>query len=63
MSEESVLKNKAKELYGLLCEKEWNPYVTGVIVAFFSVMIMAWWRPWGAVGAIRNWGDWIMYGV
>lgn len=63
MSEESVLKNKAKELYGLLCEKEWNPYVTGVIVAFFSVMIMAWWRPWGAVGAIRNWGDWIMYGL
>jgi hypothetical protein len=62
MSGESVLKNKAKELYGLLCEKEWNPYVTGVIVAFFSVMIMAWWRPWGAVGALRNWGDWIMYG-
>lgn len=63
MSDESVLKNKTKELYGLLCEKEWNPYVTGVIVAFFSVMIMAWWRPWGAVGAIRNWGDWIMYGI
>lgn len=63
MSEGSVLKSKAKELYALLCEKEWNPYVTGVIVAFFSVMIMAWWRPWGAVGAIRNWGDWIMYGT
>lgn len=63
MSEGSVLKTKTKELYALLCEKEWNPYVTGVIVAFFSVMIMAWWRPWGAVGAIRNWGDWIMYGT
>jgi len=62
MSEESVFKGKVKELYSLLCEKEWNPYITGVIVAFFSVMIMAWWRPWGAVGAIRNWGDWIMYG-
>ena len=47
----------------VVARKEWNPYVTGVIVAFFSVMIMAWWRPWGAVGAIRNWGDWIMYGV
>ena len=63
MSEESVFKNKVKELYALFCEKEWNPYVTGVIVAFFSVMMMAWWRPWGAVGAIRNWGDWIMYGL
>ncbi len=64
MSEESsVFKDKARELYGLMCEKEWNPYITGVIVAFFSVMIMAWWRPWGAVGAIRNWGDWFMYGI
>lgn len=63
MSEESVFKNKVKELYALFCKKEWNPYVTGVIVAFFSVMMMAWWRPWGAVGAIRNWGDWIMYGI
>ncbi|MBW1636687.1 MAG: YeeE/YedE family protein [Deltaproteobacteria bacterium] len=62
MSEESIFKNKAKELFSLFCEKEWNPYITGVIVAFFSVMIMAWWRPWGAVGAIRSWGDWIMYG-
>ena len=63
MSEESVLKNKVKDLYILLCAKEWNPYVTGVIVAFLSVLMMAWWRPWGAVGAIRNWGDWIMYGT
>ncbi len=63
MSEESVLKSKATELYKILCKSEWNPTVTGVIVAFFSVMIMAWWRPWGAVGALRSWGDWIMYGV
>ena len=62
MSQESVLRSKAKELYGLFCEKEWNPYITGVVVAFLSVMIMAWWRPWGAVGAIRSWGDWIMFG-
>ena len=62
MSEESIFKNKVKELFSLFCEKEWNPYITGVVVAFFSVMIMAWWRPWGAVRAIRSWGDWIMYG-
>jgi uncharacterized membrane protein YedE/YeeE len=63
MAEESVLKNKVADLYKLTCEKEWNPYITGVIIAFFSVLMMAWWRPWGAVGAIRNWGDWIMYGI
>ncbi|MFV0435832.1 MAG: YeeE/YedE thiosulfate transporter family protein [Desulfopila sp.] len=63
MSEESVMANKIKGLYRLLCQTEWNATVTGVLVGFFSVMMMAWWRPWGAVGAIRNWGDWIMYGV
>lgn len=63
MSEESVMKSKMKDLYRILCQSEWNATVTGVLVAFFSVMIMAWWRPWGAVGAIRNWGDWMMYGA
>lgn len=63
MSEESVMGSKVKELYKTLCQSEWNATVTGIIVAFLSVMIMAWWRPWGAVGAIRNWGDWIMYGI
>lgn len=63
MSEQSVLAGKAKELYKIFCQSEWNATVTGVVVAFFSVMMMAWWRPWGAVGALRNWGDWIMYGL
>ncbi len=63
MSDACLWKKKSRDLFALLCEKEWNPYLTGVIVAFFSVMIMAWWRPWGAVGAIRNWGDWFMYGL
>ncbi len=63
MSEQSVVVSKFKGLYKTMCQTEWNPTVTGIVVAFFSVMIMAWWRPWGAVGAIRNWGDWIMYGI
>lgn len=63
MSEENVMGNKVKELYKTLCQSEWNATVTGILVAFFSVMIMAWWRPWGAVGAVRNWGDWMMYGI
>ena len=61
MSEQSVMVEKAKGLWKVFCETEWNATVTGLVVGFFSVMIMAWWRPWGAVGAIRNWGDWIMY--
>jgi uncharacterized membrane protein YedE/YeeE len=63
MSEQSIVVSKFKGLYKTMCQTEWNPTVTGIVVGFFSVMIMAWWRPWGAVGAIRNWGDWIMYGI
>ena len=62
MSDESF-GGKIRGLYKLLCETEWNANITGVIVALFSILIMAWWRPWGAVGAIRNWGDWILYGI
>jgi len=63
MSEENVLTSKVKDLYKTLCQSEWNAIMTGVIVAILSILIMAWWRPWGAVGAIRNWGDWILYGI
>lgn len=63
MSEESIFGNKVKELYKHLCKEEWNAIVAGVIIGLLSVMIMAWWRPWGAVGAIRNWGEWIIYWV
>ena len=61
MSDESIVKTKAGELYKAICQSEWNPTVTGVVIAFLSVLMMAWWRPWGAVGALRNWGDWVMY--
>lgn len=63
MSEENLFWSKVKELYKSLCQDEWNPYVVGMIVAFLSVLILAWMRPWGAVGAVRNWGDWILYGL
>ena len=63
MSEESVMASKVKDLYKTCCKSEWNPTIVGAIVAFLSLLIMAWWRPWGAVGAIRNWGDWIIYGL
>ena len=63
MSEESILGSKISGLYKKLCKDEWDAVTTGIIVAFFSVLILAWMRPWGAVGAIRNWGEWIIYGT
>jgi hypothetical protein len=63
MSEGNLLGKKFKELYKVMCQDEWNPYVVGIIIAFFSVLMMAWERPWGATGAVKNWGEWILYGL
>ncbi len=46
MGEQSVMVEKVKGLYKIMCQTEWNATVTGLVVGFFSVMIMAWWRPW-----------------
>ncbi|MDA8163630.1 MAG: YeeE/YedE thiosulfate transporter family protein [Desulfobacteraceae bacterium] len=63
MSEGSVFASKLKGFYNKICREEWNAITAGIIVGFLSVMIFAWMRPWGAVGAMRNWGEWILYGV
>ncbi len=61
MASENLFGNKIKELYVTLCKTEWNATISGVMVGLLTVLLMAWWRPWGAVGAVRNWGDWIFY--
>lgn len=63
MASENLFGKKIKELYVTLCKTEWNATISGVIIGLLSVLLMAWWRPWGAVGAVRNWGDWILYTV
>ncbi|MDA8159930.1 MAG: YeeE/YedE thiosulfate transporter family protein [Desulfobacteraceae bacterium] len=63
MAEESIFLGKMQGLYKKLCQDEWSANTVGIIVGLFSVLLMAWWRPWGAVGAVRNWGDWILYGI
>lgn len=60
MEDIKILWQKIRHLYKVLCQDEWNANTTGIIVALLSILIMAWWRPWGAVGAIRNWGDWML---
>lgn len=63
MAEESIFVGKVQGLYKKLCQDEWEANTVGIIIGLFSILAMAWWRPWGAVGAIRNWGDWILYGA
>ncbi|MDD5757598.1 MAG: YeeE/YedE thiosulfate transporter family protein [Desulfobulbaceae bacterium] len=63
MAEDNVFLGKVQGLYKKLCQDEWSANTVGIIVGLFSVLAAAWWRPWGAVGAVRNWGEWILYGV
>ena len=60
MEDVKILWDKIKHLYKVYCQEEWSPTQTGIVVALLSILIMAWWRPWGAVGAFRNWGDWLL---
>ncbi|NIA08664.1 MAG: YeeE/YedE family protein [Nitrospiraceae bacterium] len=52
-----------KECYKGFFQEHWSATVCGIVVALLSIMIFAWARPWGAVGAVRNWGQWILYGL
>jgi uncharacterized membrane protein YedE/YeeE len=63
MSEESVLKNKFKQGYAAIFYEQWPPLVGGLLLGLFSILIVAWSRPWGIVGGIRNWADWLFYGI
>jgi uncharacterized protein len=63
MEDLKILWQKIKHFYKAFCQEEWNPTQTGIVVAILTILIMAWWRPWGAVGAVRNWGDWMLYSI
>ena len=33
------------------------------MIGILAILIEAWSRPWGIVAGIRNWADWLFYGV
>jgi len=59
----SVLADQAFELYKKLCKENWHVNTAAIIIALLSIIMLAWDRPWGAVGAVRNWGEWILYSI
>ena len=63
MAEESILKTKFRQGYKALFYQQWPPLTGGVLLGLFSILIVAWSRPWGIVGGIRNWADWLFYGL
>jgi uncharacterized membrane protein YedE/YeeE len=63
MSEPGVLSSKIKDGYKTLFYEQWPPIIGGILLALFSILMVAWSRPWGIVGGIRNWADWLFYGI
>jgi uncharacterized membrane protein YedE/YeeE len=57
------LTEKFAEVHNAFFKKTWSPMMGGVLLAFLAIMMFAWNRPWGIVGGLRNWGDWIFYGI
>lgn len=61
--ENSVLVQVIKDGYANLFYEQWSLKTAALLLALLSVIAFAWARPWGVVGGLRNWGDWIFYGV
>lgn len=63
MGKDSQFMDEFKKGYSLLFERQWPPIVGGLLLGLLVIMIEAWSRPWGIVGGIRNWADWLFYGA
>lgn len=61
MDESGVLYKKLKENYRSLFNQQWSLLTGGILLGLLSILILAWSRPWGIVGGIRNWADWLFY--
>lgn len=60
MSENDIyIVRKIREGHAAFFEETWPSWVGALLVAFISIMMFAWGRPWGVVAGMRNWGDWL----
>lgn len=63
MAEEGILKTKFRQGYAALFYQQWPAMTGAILLGLLSILIVAWSRPWGIVGGIRNWADWLFYGL
>ena len=56
---ESYLGEKIRGGHEALFGQTWPYWLGGILIAFLSIMMFTWQRPWGVVAGLRNWGDWI----
>lgn len=59
----SELRSMLRDWYDRLFVTEWSVPVGGVLIGLASVLSFAWARPWGVVGGLRVWGDWLFHSL
>lgn len=52
-----------KGLYQSVFKNNYSPVTGGILLALFVILLEMWYRPWGIVGGLRNWGEWVLYGI
>jgi uncharacterized membrane protein YedE/YeeE len=52
-----------KEWYRVIFKENYSPVVGGILLALLVILLEMWHCPWGIVGGLRNWGEWVLYGV
>lgn len=57
----SVLKSLLVRGYSTVFVQPWPVLHGALLVGLMSIITFAWDRPWGVVGGLRNWGDWLFY--
>jgi uncharacterized membrane protein YedE/YeeE len=57
------LKDSFKEFYDAVFKSNYSPITGGILLALLVILLEMWYRPWGIVGGLRNWGEWVLYGV
>ena len=61
--ETSVMGGILKRSYTVVFYENWPIWLGGVLIGIMSVLTFAWARPWGVVGGLRNWADWVFHQV
>ncbi len=59
----SSTKEEGKNLYSALFDKDWPPWIAGLLLAVIAMIYVLWRNPWGVIAGYRNWGDWFFYGI
>jgi uncharacterized membrane protein YedE/YeeE len=57
----SALVTLLKHGYAKVFYKRWPAWLGGLLIGITSVITFAWARPWGVVGGLREWIDWLFY--